>query len=87
MDNASTEVSLVAQSEMLKEGADHLPVVIFAEDNIYADKPVPVVNLPPVRFIVCLTRQVIIGRIHGAWDLDRSESVVTALGIPVDEAL
>ena len=56
MDNASTEVSLVAQSEMLKEGADHLPVVIFAEDNIYADKPVPVVNLPPVRFIGCPTR-------------------------------
>ena len=36
---------------MVKEGADHHPVVIFTKDNMDVDKPVPVVNLPPVRFI------------------------------------
>ena len=37
--------------EMVKEGADHQPVVIFTKENTDEDKPVPVENLPPVRFI------------------------------------
>ena len=36
---------------MLKEVADHQSVVLFTKDNIDSDKPVLVVNLPPVRFI------------------------------------
>ena len=51
MENASTEVCVAENSEMVKEGADHQPVVIFTKDNMDADKPVQVVNIPPVRFI------------------------------------
>ena len=55
--DASTEVSLTAHSIMVKEGLDHLPVVLFTKDNMYAYKPVPMVNLPPVRFIGGPTKQ------------------------------
>ena len=34
-----------------KKRADHLPVVLFTKYNVDAYKPVPVVNMPPVRFI------------------------------------
>ena len=57
MDNVSTEVSLVSHSVMVYEGADHQPVVIFTKYNMDADKPVPVVNIPPVMFIGAPTRQ------------------------------
>ena len=50
--NASIEVSLAAYSELSKEEAYHLPVVILTKYRVDADKPIPVVNLPPVRFIV-----------------------------------
>ena len=36
---------------MLKERAEHLLVVLFTKEDIDVDKPVPVVNLTPVRFI------------------------------------
>ena len=51
MENASTEVSLATYPEMVKKGADHQPVVLFTKDNMDAYKPVPVLNIPPVRFI------------------------------------
>ena len=44
---------------MVKEIVDHQPVVIFTKENIYADKPVVVVILPPVRFIGGPKRKVI----------------------------
>ena len=51
MDNASTEFSLEANSALVKEVTDHLPVSIFVKYHMDAEKPVPVVNLPPVIFI------------------------------------
>ena len=36
---------------MVKEGVDHHAVVLFTKENMDSDKPVPVVNIPPVRFI------------------------------------
>ena len=51
VDNSSTEVSLAANSAMVKERADHQPVVLFTNENMGADKTVPVVIIPPVRFI------------------------------------
>ena len=51
MENASREVSLAENSAMVKEGVDHQPVVLFTKDNTDTDKPVLMVNLPPVRFI------------------------------------
>ena len=51
MENTSTEVSLAAHSEMVKERADHQPVVLFTKYNIDADKPVQVVIILRVRFI------------------------------------
>ena len=54
---------------------------------MYADKPVPVVNLPPMMFIGTPSKQVRTGNIKGTWDTDRSVEVVTAVGVPVEEAL
>ena len=51
MDNASIEVSLSLHSEFVKEVYDHLPVVLFTKYSTDTDKPVPVGNLPPARFI------------------------------------
>ena len=72
---------------MVKERADHQPVVLFTKENLDADKAFPVVYLPPVRFIGGPTNQGITGNIQGAWDKNRSEVVVTAVGVPVEEAL
>ena len=68
MDNASEEVSLEAHSVMLSKGANHQPVVLLMKENINADKHVPVVNLPPVRFIGGHTSQGRTGSIYGCWD-------------------
>ena len=43
-------------------------MVIFTKENMGSDKPVPVVILPPVRFIGRPTIQGITGRIQGSWD-------------------
>ena len=83
----STEVSLEAHSEMVNKGADHQPVVIFTKYNMDADKPVTVVNLPPVMFKGSFTRQARNGIIQGSWDPERSVAVITMVGIPVDEVL
>ena len=52
-----------------------------------ADKPFPVVNLTLVRFIGFPKNQVITGNIQGAWDSYISVAEVTAVGVPMDEAL
>ena len=44
-----------------------------------ADKPVTVLNLPPVRFIGGPSNQLIKGNIQGAWELYISVAVVTAV--------
>ena len=51
LDNAPTEVSLESHPSMVKEGVDHQQVVLFTKDKMYTHKPIPVVNLPHVRFI------------------------------------
>ena len=58
MENTLTEFSLAVNSEKVKEVEDHQPVVLFTKENTDADKPVPVINLPPVRFICEPKRQV-----------------------------
>ena len=62
-------------------------MVLFTKENVGADKPVKVVNLPPVRFVCCPSKQVINGNTQIVWDTDRSVAVVTAIGVPVEEAL
>ena len=57
MENASTEVSLLSDSSIIKEGAGHQPVLLFAQYNMDADKPVTVENLLPMGFIGGPTRQ------------------------------
>ena len=87
MEGASTEASLAEHSDLVKEGADHSTVVLFKKDITDADKPVPVVNLTPVRFIGGPTKQVIVGNIQGAWGSKILVYVVTIVGVPVEEAL
>ena len=72
---------------MMKERADHQPVLQFTKEKMEADKPVPVVNLTPVRFIGGPTKQVIVGNIQGAWGSEISVSVIPIVGVPVEEAL
>ena len=52
-----------------------------------ADKPIPVLNLPPVSFIVVITSHGISGSIQVAWDPERSLYVINKVGVPVEEAL
>ena len=52
-----------------------------------ADKPVPVVNLPPVRFIGNPPKQRRTGNIQGVWYPDISVAVVTVVGVSTEEAL
>ena len=86
MGNVSTEVSLESHSEMVKEGVDHRPVVIFAKENMDSYKPVTVVNISHVRFIGGPTSQVIIGNKQVVWDPEISVAVITTVGVPVEEA-
>ena len=53
--------------------------------NMDADKPVPVVNLPLVRFICGPSNQERAGNIQGEWDPDRLVAGVTAVGVLVEE--
>ena len=80
-------MSLAAHSAMVKESADHQPVVLFTKDNTGADKPAPLVILPPVRFIGGPTRKVRTVSIQESWDPERSVAVITTVGIPVEEDL
>ena len=72
---------------MVKGGVDHHPVVILTKDNMDAYKPVPVVILPPVRFIYRQTSKVTKGIIQGVWDPEIPVAVITMVWIPVEEAL
>ena len=72
---------------MVKEGADHQPMVLFKKENTDADKRVPVINCPPVRFIGAPPKQGITGNIQGEWDPDILVAVITEVGVPADEAL
>ena len=67
VDNALTEVSLAENSAMVKERAEHQPVVLSTKYHLYADKPVPVVIIPRERFIGGPTRQGRTGSIQGYW--------------------
>ena len=62
-------------------------MVIFTKENIYVDKPVPVVNIPTVRFIGAPPRQVITETIQVVWDSEISVAMITMVGLPVEEAL
>ena len=68
MENESSEVYPEEHSALVKKVADHLPVIIITKNSMYVDKPVPVVNLPPVRFICGTTSQVRTVNMHGYWD-------------------
>ena len=54
---------------------------------VQEDKPVPVANIRPVRFIGSPTSQGITGSIHVYWDPERSADMITKVVIPVEEAL
>ena len=71
---------------MLKEVADHQPVVKFTKENMDADKLVPVVNILTVVFIGGPSNQVRTDNIHVAWGSSISVAVVTAVGVPIEEA-
>ena len=72
---------------MTKERLDHLPVVLFTKENMNADKPFLVVNIPPVRFIGGPISQGIIDRIQVSWYPKIFVAVITTVGVTVEEAL
>ena len=69
---------------MVKKGAEHHPVVLFTKENMDANSPVPLVNLPHVRFIGGPSNQGRTFNIQGVWDPDISVAVVTAVVVPVE---
>ena len=87
MENVSTEVYLEAHSAIVKERADHQPVVLFTKENTNAYKPVQVIIIPHVRFIGGTKSQGRTGSIQGSWDPKISVAVITTVGIPVEEDL
>ena len=72
-----------AHSAMVNEGVYHHPVVLFTKENMDVDKPVIVLNLPPVKFKGIPSKQGRTGNIQGAWDPDILVSVITNVGVPV----
>ena len=52
-----------------------------------ADKPVPVVNVPPVIFIDGPTSKVITGIVQGAWYPEILVAVINSVGVPVEDYL
>ena len=52
-----------------------------------ANKPVPVVIIPPVRLIGVPKNHGRIGSMQGSWDPEILVSVINTLGIPVEEDL
>ena len=62
-------------------------MVLFTKENVDKDKHVTLVNLLPVRFTGGLKRQVIKGKIQGTWYPEILVDVITAVGVPVEEAL
>ena len=49
------------------------------------EKPVIVVNTPPVMFVSDYTKQLRTGRIQGTWYLGKSVAVIITVGVPVKE--
>ena len=62
-------------------------MVLFTKDNMDSYKPVTLVNIPPVRFIVVSTRKVITDSIQVSWDPEISVAVINTVVVPVEEAL
>ena len=54
---------------------------------MHEDKPVPVVNIPPVMCIGGQSNQGRIGSIQGDWDTEISVAVIATVGLPVEEYL
>ena len=78
---------LAAHSSFSKEVGGHFPVVLLKKESTDEDKPVPVVNLPSVRFIYGHTNKGITGNIQGYWDPEILVSMVTVVGLPVEGVL
>ena len=62
-------------------------MVLFTKESMYADKPVPMVNILPLRFIDGPINQGIKGNIQGAWYQEILVDVITMICVPVEEAL
>ena len=62
-------------------------MVLFTKENIDADKPIPVVILPLVKFIGGTTMHGRTGIIKGSREPEISVDVITTVGITVEEAL
>ena len=54
---------------------------------MYSEKPVPVGNILPLRFVVGNKNKVIKGFTKGAWDTEISVAVIMSAGVPVKEVL
>ena len=62
-------------------------MIIFTKYSMDADKPVTVINLPPVKFIGISTNQGRAVNNQEAWYPEISVAVITTVGVPVEEDL
>ena len=62
-------------------------MVLFTKEGMDADKPFPLVNIPPVGFIGVPKNKGGTCNIQGYWDPEILVYVITTEGVPVEEAL
>ena len=62
-------------------------MLLFTKYSMDADKPVPVVNIPPVKFIGITTNQGITVNIQESCYPEISVAVIITVGVPVEEYL
>ena len=62
-------------------------MVIFTKEIMEADKPVPVANIPPMRFIGGPTNYIRTGSIQISWDLEISVAEIIKVGVPLEKDL
>ena len=64
-----------------------MPVLLFKKESMDLDKPFPVVNIPPARFIGGTKKLGRKGILQGSWDPEILVAAITVVGVPVDEDL
>ena len=84
--HSSKEVSFSEHPALITNITNHQTVVLFKKESMYAEKPITVENIPPLKFVVCITIQFITDIIQVSWKPERYIAVIFKFGAPVEEA-
>ena len=70
-------MSLESNLELVEKWKDTPPLVLFTKNIMYAYKPIPVGNIPPLRFVGVPKNQLSTSNMHGYWQPEIFMAVVT----------